>query len=35
MFGHQDHRRRAGQLELNIETDFDDHKVKGGEARGR
>jgi hypothetical protein len=33
---HQDHRRGAGELELNIETDFDDHEKKqgrGGSAR--
>jgi hypothetical protein len=26
---HQDHRRRAGEVELDIETDFDDHKDEG------
>jgi hypothetical protein len=25
---HQDHRRGAGEVELDIETDFDDHKKR-------
>src|SRR4051794_16482430 len=31
---HQDHRRRRRKLELNVETDLDDHRNSVGKKRG-